>query len=160
MKKIILIACVGAMMCQPCFSKGVTEKYETHQQNSVDALFKNFAKEKNVTHVKVGGFIMALARAFTDTKGVAGVEVFAFDECDQTVKDKLNDAIKNLKDNAYETLVSTTQNGERTKILVRIKGDFINEIIVIAGGNDPAIVRIKGKIKPEDMQNVVNNNKK
>ena len=102
---------------------------------------------------------MTFARAFTDTKGVTGVEVFSFDECDSQVKSKLNAAIKNLKDSAYETLVSTTQDGENTKILVKIKDDYINEIVVITGGKDPAFVRVKGKIRPEDMQDVVKNNK-
>jgi len=155
MKKIIFITFAAAVLCQPCFS----EKYITMQQNTVDALFSNFSKEKKVTHVKIGGFIMSLAKAFTDTKGVTGVEVFAFDECDLPVKEKLNNAIKNLKDSSYETIVSTTQDGERTKVLVKIKDDYIKEIVVIAGGNDPALVRIKGKIKPEDIQDVVENNK-
>jgi len=155
MKKIFFITLAAAIMCQPCFS----EKNIKMQQNTVDALFSNFSKDKNVTHVKIGGFIMSLARAFTDTKGVTGVEVFSFEECDMPVKEKLNDAIKNLKDSSYETIVSTTQDGERTKVLVKIKDDYINEIVVIAGGSDPALVRIKGKIKPEDMQDVVENNK-
>ena len=155
MKKIIFITLAAAIMSQPCLS----EKNVKMQQNTVDALFSNFSKDKKVTHVKIGGFIMSLARAFTDTKGVTGVEVFSFDECDMPVKEKLNDAIKNLKDSSYETIVSTTQDGERTKVLVKIKDDYINEIVVIAGGSDPALVRIKGKIKPEDMQDVVQNNK-
>jgi len=155
MKKIIFITVAAAIMCQPCLG----EKNITHQQNTVDALFTNFSKDKKVTHVKIGGFIMSLANAFTDTKGVTGVEVFSFDECDNSVKEKLNDAIKNLKDSSYETIVSTTQDGERTKVLVKIKDDYISEIVVIEGGSDPALVRIKGKIKPEDIQDVVDNNK-
>ena len=155
MKKIIFITLAAALLCRPCFS----EKHITLQQNTVDALFKNFATDKKVTHVKIGGFIMTLARTFTDTKGVTGVEVFSFEECDNQVKEKLNDAIKKLKDSSYETLVSTTQDGERTKVLVKIKDDYIHEIVVIAGGNDPALVRIKGKIKPDDIQSVVDNNK-
>ena len=155
MKKIIFITFAAAVLCQPCFS----ENYIALQQNTVDALFSNFSKEKKVTHVKIGGLIMAFARAFTDTMGVTGVEVFSFDECDNQVKEKLNDAIKNLKDSTFETIVSTTQDGERTKVLVKIKDDYINEIIIIAGGNDPALVRIKGKIRPDDIQNVVANNK-
>ena len=159
MKKCIFITLLTAILYQPCFSEGIASISKTQQQNTVDQLFRNFSKEKNITHVKIGGLIMTFARAFTDTKGVAGVEVFSFEECDAQVKAKLNAAIKSLKDNAYETLVSTTQDGENTKILVRVKDDYINEIVVIAGGKDPAFVRIKGKIKPEDMQDVVNNNK-
>ena len=160
MKKSILISLVAAIICLPCFGKGVTDRKETQQQkNTVEALFANFSKEKKMTHIKIGGLVMAFARAFTDTKGVTGVEVFTFEECESQVKEKLNLAIKNLKDSAYETLISTTQDGENTKVLVKIKDDCINEIVVITGGNDPAFVRIKGKIKPEDIQSVMNDNK-
>ena len=160
MKKILLFAVVGAMMCQPCISKNIAEANKKAPQNTVAALFADFSKNKKVTHVKVGGFIMALAKVFGETMGVSGVEVFDFEECDQQLKDRLNDAIKNLKDNTYETLVSASEGGERTKILVKIKDDFISEIVIVAGGSEPALVRVTGKIKPDDIQNVVNNNKK
>ena len=159
MKRIFLTSILAAVLCLPCFGKGISENNSAQQKNTVEDLFKTFSKDKNITHVKVGGFVMTLARVFTDTKGVSGVEVYAFDECDAQVKAKLNTAINNLKDNAYETLVSTTQNGEKTKVLVKIKDNYINEIVVIAAGDDPALVRIKGKIKPDDIQNVVKNNK-
>jgi len=159
MKRLFFITIATAMLFHPCFSKGIAENSKTQPQNSVDALFTNFSKEKNITHVKIDGLVMAFVRGFTDTKGVTGVEVFSFDECDETVKGKLNAAIKNLKDSAYETFISTTQSGENTKVLVKIKEDYINEIVVITGGKDPAFVRIKGKIKPDDLQSVVDNNK-
>ena len=154
MKKIICMAVVTWIVCLPCFSQGNA----TAQKNTVDALFSNFSKEKNVTHVKLGGFIMALASKFEDTKGVTGIEVFAFDECDRSVKDKLNESINNLKDDSFESLFSTSQNGEKTRAFLKIKDDFITEIVIIAGGADPALVRIKGKIKPDDVQNVINKN--
>jgi hypothetical protein len=159
MKKIIFVALLAAVMCPPGFSAGMAETDKTQKHNTVDELFSNFSKEKNITHVKIGGLIMKFANAFTDTKGVMGVEVYSFEDCDLPVKEKLNTAIKSLKDNAYETLVSTTQNGENTKVLVKINENIINEIVVITGGKDPAFVRIKGKIKPEDIQSVVDNNK-
>lgn len=159
MKRIIFFTVLTAILCQPCFSGAIAELNKTQQPYTVDALFANFSKEKNITHIRIGGLIMTFARAFTDTRGVTGVEVYSFDECDSQVKDKLNAAIKSLKDSAYDTLVSTMQDGENTKVLVKIKDNFINEIVVVTGGKDPAFVRIKGKIKPDDLQDVVNSNK-
>jgi len=159
MKKSIFIAFVATILCQPCFSAGVAERSKTQQQQTVEALFSTFSKEEHITHIRLGGLIMTFARAFTDTKGVTNVEIFSFEECDSQVKDKLNAAIKNLKDSAYETLISTTQDGESTKVLVKIKESIIHEIVIVTGGTNPAFVRIKGKIKPEDIQEVVKNNK-
>jgi phosphoglycolate phosphatase-like HAD superfamily hydrolase len=125
---------------------GTDEKY------TVEQLFKNFSKEKNTVHLK---FSMSIVRAFVDTKGVSGVEIFSFDVCDTKLKENFNEAIKKLKDSTYETLIATNKNGEYTKVLLKIRKDFIREIVVITGGNSPAMVRIKGKIKHEDVKDVI-----
>ena len=159
MRKVFFITLLAVIICQGSFSKENYLRTEENQKNTVEQLFSNFSKEKNTVHVKVGSFAMTFAKIFTDTKGVSGVEVYSFDECSNSVKERFNEAVKNLKDKSYETLVSTSENGERTKVLVKIKNDFISEIVVIAGGNDPALVRIKGKIKPDDVKSVIDNNK-
>lgn len=128
-------------------------------QKNVDQLFKEYSKEKKVVHVSVGKFTMTLASLFTDVMGVHGVEVFSFEECEQSVKDKFNREIASLKDENYETLVSVNEAKERTKILVKLKGESIQEMIVLSSGDDPAMVRIKGSIKPSDIEKVINNNK-
>lgn len=53
-------------------------------------------------------------------------------------------------------MVTSNQNGDHTKVLVRIKDDTIRELIVLTVGNNPALVRITGKIKPSDIQSVMN----
>lgn len=160
MKKGILILCFTAIVCQYGFSKMCIEKTMSPKKYSVEQLFNDFSIEKNTVKVKIGGFAMTLARLFTDTKGVSGIEVFSFDECDLKVKEQFNAAIKNIKDDTYDTLISTNENGEQTKVLLKIKDDCIHEIVVIAGGDDPALIKIKGKIKPDDVESVVENNKK
>ena len=159
MKNGILITLLAFITCLSCFGKESSDKNEAKKQNTVEHLFNTFSKEKNITRVSIGGFTMSLARIFTDTKGVSGVEVYSFDECSKSVKENFNAAIKNLKDDSYETLVSTSENGERTKVLVKIKDDFINELVVVTGGESPALVRITGKIKPDDVKSVIENNK-
>jgi len=129
-----------------------------YSQN-VDSLFRDFAKEKGVVHVGIGKFTMSLASLFTEVMGVSGIEVYSFEECNQSVKEKLNNAIATLKDSKYETMVSVNENTERTKILVKIENEVIQELVVMTSGDDPALIRIKGKIKPSDVENVINQNK-
>ena len=159
MKKGIFVTMLAVIICQFCFCKENSSITDDNKIKTVEQLFDSFSKEKNTVHVKVGGFAISLARIFTDTKGVSGVEVYSFEECENSVKTRFIDAIKSLKDNAYETLVSTSEKGERVKVLIKIKDSFINEIVVLAGGDDPALVRIKGKIKPDDIKSVIENNK-
>ena len=131
-----------------------------HSQKSVDQLFKEFRTEKGVTHVGIGRFVMTFASLFTDVMGVTGIEVLSFEECNESVKERLSAAIASLKDKNYETMVSVNEETQRTKILVKIENESIRELIVLTTGDDAAIVRIKGKIRPSDIQNVINNNKK
>ena len=131
-----------------------------HSQKSVDQLFNDFSNEKGVTHVSIGKFTMTFINLFQkDVKGVDGIEVFSFGDCGQSVKDRLNKAIASLKDENYETMISVNEDSERTKILVNVKNDIIRELVVLTTGDDPAIIRIKGKIKPSDVNRIINKDK-
>lgn len=124
---------------------------------SVNQLFDDFSNQEHVTHVKFGPFLMKLSSLFTETMGVKSIEVLAFDECDRTVREKLYDAIRNLKDPDFETMVTSNEEGSRTKIMVRIDKEMIRELLILtAEETDGALVRIKGKIKPSDIQRVIN----
>lgn len=143
MKKYIAIVTL-LVVCQAGFG-----------QKKVDDLFKEFKKMDNVVHISMGKFTMKCASLFTETMGIDGIEVFAFEDCSPHEKDKLTKVVNQLKDSKYETMVNANENGERTKVLIRIEDDMIRELVVVTTGNEAALVRIKGKIKPEDIQRVV-----
>jgi translation elongation factor EF-G len=153
MRKIIIITLFISILSTNSFS-------QSGQSYTVDKLFSTFAGEKNAVNVKIGKFAMSFANLLTGTKGVTGVEVKSFDECEKSIKERFNEAINNLKDDAYETLVQTRENGEITKILVKIEKEMIRELIVITGGKDVALIRITGKIKPKDIEHLINKNSK
>ena len=70
MKKYIAIL-ILILFCQAGYSQ------------SMDKLFNDFAKQKNVTHVTVGPFLMKISSLFTETMGVKSIEVLSFEECRQ-----------------------------------------------------------------------------
>jgi hypothetical protein len=53
-------------------------------------------------------------------------------------------------------MINSNENGERTKVLVRIENDMIREMVIVTSGSDAALVRIKGKIKPSYIDRMVN----
>jgi len=130
-----------------------------HSQKTVDQLFKEFSKERGVEKVGIGKFTMKLAGLFTNVMGVEGIEVVSLEDCEQSVKERLDKSITSLKDDNYETMVSVNEENERTKILVKLKDETIREIVVLTASEDAALVRIKGKIKPSDFETVVDKNK-
>ena len=82
------------------------------------------------------------------------------EECGNTVKDDLRAAIKKLKAPNYETMVNANEEGNRTNVMVRIDKDIIRELVILTtDGGDDALIRIKGKIKPSDIEKVINDHK-
>lgn len=130
------------------------------QEYSVDRLFKEFSHIKSSEKVKLGKIVMGFTGMFTETLGVNEIEVYDLDECEEKVKQKFAKAIKNLKDSRFETMISANEEDSRTKILVRIKDDFIRELIIVTTGDSNALVRIKGKIKPSDLEKVASKHEK
>lgn len=123
---------------------------------SINQLFNDLSQHKNTTKVRIGKTIMALAGLFGDTMGVDGVEVLEFSSCDNEVKAQFKETVRSLKDPLFDTLVNTSENGNRTKVMVRIEDNMIRELIVLTSGNNDALVRIKGKIKKSDIEKLVN----
>ena len=129
MKKYIAIL-ILILSCQAGYSQ------------SMDKLFNDFANQKNVTRVTIGPFLMKISSLFTETKN------------------DLRTAIKKLKDPNYETMVNSNEGGSRTKVMVRIDKDIIRELVILTtDGGDDALIRIKGKIKPSDIEKVINDHK-
>ncbi|WP_291528942.1 DUF4252 domain-containing protein [Bacteroides sp. UBA939] len=143
MKKCITLLTL-LLVCQIGYSRNY----------SVDELFKEFSRAEASEKVKLGKFVMNIAGLFTETMGVDVIEVYDFDKCEDGVKQKLITAIKNLKDPQFETMITTNEGGSRTKILVKIEKDMIREMVVITTGDSHALIRIQGKIKPSDFEEV------
>jgi hypothetical protein len=56
-------------------------------------------------------------------------------------------------------MVTANERDSRTKVLVKIKEDMIRELVIFTTGNDNALIRIKGKISPSDLDRVINEHK-
>ena len=125
-------------------------------QQSVSHIFNKYSNARGVESVNVGSFLMFIGGLFEDTKGVTGVEVLNFDSCEQSVKDNVRKAIRSIDEREYEILVSVKEDKEQLKVLSRMKDDYIRELVIVNTGDDPALIRIRGKIKPSDIQELIN----
>lgn len=149
MKQFIVISLLLLLSCQ------------AGRGQSLNRLFDDFARQEHVTRVKLGPMLMTLSSLFTETMGVRSIEALEFDECDSVVKKNLYEAIRNLKDPDFETMVTSNEEGSCTKIMVRIEKELIREVVILTADEEKhgALVRIKGKIKPSDIERVINDQK-
>lgn len=155
MKKFILVLTV-IMACQT----GVAQ--------NVDALYNYFKDEKGVESVSVSPLLMKFARLFMDEedkndpliKGVNSVKVLDLEECSEKVKERFTKEVAKLKLNGYETWLQAKEDGENVKVIAKMKDDIIRELLVMSTGKgDCALVMIKGKIRKDDIQAIINDDK-
>jgi len=155
MKKFILVLTV-IMACQT----GIAQ--------NVDALYNYFKDEKGVESVSVSPLLMKFARLFMDEedkndpliKGVNSVKVLDLEECSEKVKERFTKEVAKLKLNGYETWLQAKEDGENVKVIAKMKDDIIRELLVMSTGKgDCALVMIKGKIRKDDIQAIINDDK-
>lgn len=104
---------------------------------TVKELIEEFSKVKGAEYTKVN----------KATKGVDCVEVVELSECSNDVKEKFLNSLNALKDNNYEVMVKTNEDGEKTRVLKGAQGSKMEDemVVLTAGNGDYTIVRIKGK---------------
>ena len=122
---------------------------------TMNQLFNEFSKIEQINHVKIGNITMKLASLFTEKMGVNGIEGLEVGSCYCDVNQRFVKEFKDLLDPNFETMVTSNEKGSRTKVMVRIEKDMIREMVVLTTGNSNALVRIKGKIKPSDIEKVM-----
>lgn len=155
MKKIIF-ALIVIMTCQTGFAQ------------NVDALYNYFKDKKGVESVTVSPLLMKFARLFMDEddksnpliKGVNSLRVLDLEESPQEVKERFTKEVAKLNTNGYEMWLEAKEDGENVKIIAKMKEDTIRELLLMTTGKgDCALVMIKGKIKKEDIQAIINDDK-
>ena len=76
----------------------------------------------------------------------------------QQKMDQLFNAFRGESDVTSVNIGNITRDS-RTKVLVKIKEDMIRELVIFTTGSDNALIRIKGKISPSDLDRVINEHK-
>ena len=93
-------------------------------------------------------------------RNIKSAKILDLEDCQTNVKENFIQQIKELSLNGYETFFVSTENGETVKLLAKTDKKNINELLVLtAGKGDCNIVQLKGKIKKEDIQMMVTDDK-
>lgn len=127
---------------------------------NLEQFFRTYHKEQGVDAIHIGNITMKLAGLFTETLGVNGIEILDLGEATETLRQRFQDEVKSFKDPELETLLTENDKEDHTKILVKIKDEMIRELVIFQTGSDCSFIRIKGKIKPSDIEQVIKEQEK
>ena len=135
---------------------------------NTDAIYNEFKDVKGVESVSVSPLLMKFARLFMDNddrnnplfKGTHSVKVLDLEDCTKDIKKQFSQKVSQLEHNGYETWMQVKEDGENVKIIAKMEDQMIRELLVLTTGNDDcALVLIKGKIKQEDIQAIIDDDK-
>ena len=156
MKKTILTLALG-IICQSTFAI------------NIDNLFAQFKDKEGADYMNIPSLVLKFMRTFTKSnndksyhflKGIKSIKVLDMEECPSEVKADFLKEAKKLNLNGYETLVQTKDKGEEVKLVAKMDEEAISELIIlISGKDDCGLTLLKGKIKKEDINVIMTDDK-
>ncbi len=135
----------------------------------VEALFRQYKGEKNVEYIHIPRFIMSMAKMLTKAeleeakalKAISSIRVLSLEECSPIVRQNFQKTLQTFHPIGYTPIIFNKEADETNYIYVKEKKGYIRELLILSTDKqDGAIVHIKGRIKPDEVNTVVKQNTK
>ena len=153
MKKIIATLAL-IIVCQDIFAQ------------NIDTLFEKFSKEQQAESVSIPPFMMSIGKLFMSdkdlsiAKGIWSLRILDLEDCPTTVKERFSEQVNKLHLEGYEPMIQVNEDGEKVRIFALPYKDSIKELLLVCSGKDDcALIQMKGKIKKEDINVMMTDDK-
>lgn len=131
---------------------------------SIDGLFNEFGSERNADCVNVSPFLMSIGKMFAGHQEgseivgkIKSMRVLDLEGCSANVKERFNNKVGKLNVNGYDELMRVNDDGEKVRVLMKIKKEVIRELLLVCTGNeDCTLIQINGKFTKDDIDKLVN----
>jgi len=123
------------------------------QQDLISNIFQKYANIEGVTTVNVSGDMLKLMtqaeqerRDTVFSSTLSEIRILAIDKnCDKPATlDLRSELLDKLDKSVYKEMISVKNTDEDVVILIRESKGRIAELLVIAGGDDKALIQVKG----------------
>ena len=129
------------------------------QAQTVDGIIKEFRSEEDAVCVKVPWLPMKLVGLFADDEAgrvirhISSIRILDLSDCSQQVQKRFAAKMEQLKLEGYEPLLVVKDDGSSVKMWGKMKGEKIKELLIGVSGddNEPALIRIKGNLRMDDL---------
>ncbi len=128
--------------------------------NCIDDLTQTISKFPRVEKVNLNPFLLTMLKPFSsELKGFKSLCAINAEELSRQNYKKVKKILDQCNTTEYETVVSETDADEIARIWIKTDEQYIREIVIIALENDEvSLVRIKGKIDPQQLSNIIAEN--
>lgn len=131
---------------------------------SVESLFRQYKGEKNVEYVHLSRFVMSMVKMLTKTeqrdvkvlKAISSIQALSLEECTPIIRQNFQKTLQTFQPTGYTPFISSKEADETNYIYVKEKKGYIRELLILsADKQDGAIVHIKGRISPDEINTIV-----
>ena len=136
-------------------------------QKSIDDLFDRYAGKDGFTTVTVNGGLLKLARLLGDKDDensfplhITQIRVLAQEDKTMNVGNFYSKVIDDIDLRNYDEFMRIKNSNENLRMLVRSEGDRFKEFLLIAGGEDNAVIQVKGNMTYEEAKKFSDDAKK
>jgi len=146
MKKIILLFAV------------VLAATAVYAQKSIDDLFARYSEKDGFTTVTINGNLLKFASCMDDSNesslpaSLTEIRILTQEDPQMKVENFYDMVIEGIDLSRYEEFMRVKESGQDVRMLVRAEGKMFKEFLLIAGGEDNALIQIKGNMSLEDAQ--------
>ena len=126
-------------------------------QKSIDDLFEKYAGKDGFTTVTINGNLLKLAHCLGDNDddnsiplNITEIRILAQEDKSITVDNFYDKVINDIDLKNYEEFMRIKKSDQDVRMLVRSEGNKFKEFLLIAGGNDNALVQVKGNMTYQD----------
>lgn len=146
MKKYLLILAITIVSCT------------ANAQKSIDALFEKYAEKDGFTTLCLNGSLLNFASCNDEEgnslpAGITEIRILSQEDKTLQIENFYDLVIKDIDLNYYEEFMRVKESNQDLRMLVRMEGKRLKEFLLIAGGEDNALIHIKGNLSLEDAEN-------
>jgi len=135
-----------------------------HGQRSIDRLFEKYSESDGFTCITVSGNLLNIAADLGDEDDDRDVDAKITEVRVLAQKDHNSGSInfhdivmKDIDLNDYEEFMRIREYDNDLRVLVRSKGKRITEFLLVTGGDDNAIIQVKGDMSVSDARRLCDN---
>jgi hypothetical protein len=142
MKKIYLIVVIAVVA-------------NAYSQKSIDALFEKYANKDGFTTLTINGNLLKMAGCLGEDENsmpadVTEIRILAQEDGNMKVENFYDVVIKDIDLSLYEEFMRVKETNQDVRMLVRTEGNMFKEFLLISGGEDNALIQIKGSMSMDE----------
>ena len=135
-------------------------------QKSIDALFDKYAGKDGFTTLTLNGSLLKLFACLDDDEeasmpaDITEIRILTQEDKSINVGNFYDMVINDIDLSKYEEFMRVKETDQDVRMLVRAEGKNFKEFLLISGGNDNAVIQIKGNMSFDEAKKFSSDAKK